>query len=477
MRRLSERCLEELAGIAQLPAYNRAAHGVGIVHIGVGAFHKAHQALYTDEAMALHGGDWMISGVSLRSGRANDELEPQDHLYTVRISDSEASKLRIIGALRETHTLMSDPDQAIAQIARPEVKVITLTITEKGYCLTADGELDWHSPEIVGDLAKPDFPVSALGYLSAGLARRAACNAGPVTIISCDNISGNGKKLEWALKQFLGQADALTLAWVEANAAFPSTMVDRIVPATTAEDMKEIAGVLAVDDRACVKTETFSQWVIEDKFAADVPDWAAAGATIVGDVEPFELAKLRLLNGAHSAIAYLGLLGGHKYVHEVMADGELAHLVTELMDEEIIPMLDAPKGLELSDYASALRNRFGNTSLQHQLAQIAMDGSQKLPQRLLPVMSERRAAGHSSPRITKAIAAWIAYMTGQGFSGDAPEVRDPMAQRFAEITENAKDTEAIIQDSLRVSEVFGDELGQDAMFATDLTAAFNEVAT
>lgn len=475
MTRLSSETLPQLTGKAALPQYDRSKHGVGIVHIGVGAFHKAHQAVYTDDALAQNGGDWMISGVSLRSPNARDELHPQDGLYSVQANDGENERYRIIGALKEMHVLPENPEAAIAQLARRDVHVVTLTITEKGYCLTGAGALDWNNAEIAHDLKNPENPKSAIGYLAAGLRQRAAEGAGPLTIISCDNISGNGDKLESALTDYLERSDKNVLRWVKANTSFPSTMVDRIVPATTDADRSDSAKALGIEDQACVKTEAFTQWVIEDKFAGPVPGWRDAGALIVGNVESFETAKLRLLNGAHSAIAYLGLLSGHEFVHQVMADVALADFISQLMDDEIMPEVEPPQGLDLADYAASLRQRFQNASLQHRTAQIAMDGSQKLPQRILPVIQQRLADNKPSERLIIVVAAWIAYMTGRGYEGIRPEVNDPMAERVADLTENSGDASQLVRKLLGIEEIFGSDLPQDTIFSAKLIAILEKL--
>lgn len=477
MKRLTEATLSRLPNSVERPAYERSSRRVGIVHIGVGAFHKAHQAVYTDKAMSLSDGDWMISGVSLRSAAAIEQLEPQNCLFYATSTDGDNTTRRVIGSIKEMHALSVDPDATIAQLARPEVKVITLTITEKGYCLTGDSALNWENADIVHDLEHPDQPRSAIGYLAAGLCQRASKDAGPVSIISCDNLSGNGKKLKRALSEFLARTDPATFAWIDENASFPCTMVDRIVPAATTADKIEIAQSLGVRDEGCVKTEAFTQWVIEDDFATDIPDWKAAGALIVADVEPFELAKLRLLNGAHSAIAYLGLLAGYEYVHEVMADQQLGSFVRDLMEEEILPFVDPPQGLDLREYAGALRTRFRNPALQHRLDQIAMDGSQKIPQRLLPVLSERSTKGLPSERIVKVIAAWICYMTGMGFGGARPNVLDPLSDRFLEILELSGSLEALVETVLRIEAIFSKELANDRRFLAALSASLTAICS
>jgi len=471
--RLSNEALHLLPGNIKRPGYDRSQHGAGIVHIGVGAFHKAHQAVYTDSAMANSGGDWMISGISLRSKTAQDQLMPQDCLYAVNVQDGHEDDLRIIGSIKDVRAASDELERCIALIAEPDIHVVSLTITEKGYGLDPDrGLLDFDDPDIAHDIQNPGNPKSAIGFLCAGLTKRREARGNPLTIVSCDNLSANGKKLEGAVAAFLKRGNPDTAAWVTKHVRFPSTMVDRIVPATTDADRKSTTSKLGLSDEACVKTEPFSQWVIENNFAGPVPDWASAGALLVDDVSQFELAKLRLLNGPHSAIAYVGSLAGHEFVHEVMADERLADFVTRLMEEEIKPMVPQAAGLDLEDYTQALRQRFANSALQHRLLQIAADGSQKLPQRIVPVLQQRLAENLPVHRLTITIAAWFAYMTGWGYQGGGPKVDDPAADEFRLIAEANKQVPDFVRAALGKQEIFGDVLYGDQQFCSDLTDTF-----
>ena len=476
MKRLNATMLGSLPSHIALPQYDRETRECGIVHIGVGAFHKAHQAVYTNRAITKNGGDWMIAGVSLRSSTARDELEAQNYLYSLTASGGPEEEISIVGSIKEIHVAPEDLDKALSLIARPSVHVVTLTITEKGYCLKADsGELDLEHPDIFHDLESPDTPISAIGFLGASLRNRKRANGQPITIISCDNLNENGKKLERAIKRFLQVTDPETLDWVKKNTTFPSTMVDRIVPATTAQDRDDRAARLGCLDQACVKTEAFSQWVIEQNFAGPVPDWQGAGATYVNDVHPYELAKLRLLNGPHSAIAYLGALAGHEFAHQVMDDPMLAGFIEYLMKAEIAPMLLMPAGFDLCEYTNSLRERFRNAALEHRTLQIAMDGSQKLPQRIVPILEERLAKELPVGGLLLVIAAWMAHVSGRGYPDNVPPVEDPMAGRLSSIAEAKPDSSALVMAYLQIGEIFGHRLEDKQSLLPDLITAFDAI--
>jgi fructuronate reductase len=411
--RLGEATLDRLpADIARF-AYDRAAQAAGIVHFGIGAFHRAHQAWYTDRAMDGGERDWTIVGVSLRSGDVAALLNPQDGLYTVTQRSSAGETTRLVGAVREVLVAPHDPQAVIAALAAPETRIVSLTITEKGYCRTAQGDLD---PQRADD-------GSAFHYLGQGLRRRREAGLPGLTLLSCDNLADNGRQLDRLLQAYLDLHDPALLGWFAAECACPATMVDRIVPATTAEDRTMVSDMLdGLVDEAAVLTEPFSQWVIEDRFAGSRPRWEAVGAELVADVAPYEAAKLRMLNGAHSALAYIGLARGHAFVHEAVADPQIRPLVERLMREEAAPSIAAAPGQDLAVYADLLLARFANPALAHRLAQIAIDGSQKIPQRWLATLACHQRAGRQCPAILTALAAWLRHVRG-----DNGPVDDPLA--------------------------------------------------
>ncbi len=402
---------------AEVFGYDRDAQAVGIVHFGIGAFHRAHQAWYTDRAMDAGDRNWAITGVSLRSGDAAHQMVPQEGLYTVTERSGEGSHTRIVGAVKDVLVAPHEPEDVIALLAAPMTQIVSLTITEKGYCRAKDGGLDER-------LATED---SVFHFLAKGLRRRHDADLPGLTLLSCDNLADNGRQLARLMGDYLAIHDAGLLHWFETACACPSTMVDRIVPATTDEDRRAVADEMdGVWDAAAVVTEPFSQWVIEDRFAGSRPLWEGVGAQLVEDVRPYETAKLRMLNGAHSALAYLGLRRGYDFVHQAVADPELRLLIERLMRVEAATSFEAAPGQDLEVYADALLARFGNPALNHRLAQIAMDGSQKIPQRWLETLAAHQKEGRTCSAILTAIGAWLVHVRG-----DNGPVDDPLAPALA----------------------------------------------
>lgn len=444
--RLSRATLRDLPPDVSVCGYDPALIGIGIVHLGIGAFHRAHQAVYVDDLLAESAGDWRILGVSLRSPGVRDQLVRQDGLYTLVEREGAEERLRIIGSIAHVLVATESQQAVIDAIAAPTTHIVSLTITEKGYCHDpASGEINWGHPDIVHDLASLAAPKSAIGYLAAGLKQRMEAGAGPITLLSCDNLPHNGAVLKAVLTAFVAKAAPDLSEWLAANTSFPATMVDRIVPATTDDDLTRLETRLGMADKGMVKAEPFSQWVIEDDFAGPRPAFEKVGAQMVADVRPFELAKLRMLNGSHSTIAYLGLFYGHETVDQAMADPRIALVVDALMDEAAATLPSVP-GLNPASYAAALKARFRNAALQHRLSQIAMDGSQKLPQRLLGTIADLHGAGHSPKAAATGVAAWMRHFSG-------PFVNDPLAER---LTAAANDNPAeLVGNAMAIEPVFG----------------------
>lgn len=414
--RLATATLDRLSSTVERPGYDRDAQAVGIVHFGIGAFHRAHQAWYTDRAMDAGDRNWAIQGVSLRSPGVAAQLNPQDGLYTLSERAPAGTRARLIGAVKGVLVASETPEAVINALAAPATHIVTLTITEKGYCRTSDGSLD---PELASD-------GSIYAFLGAGLARRRAAGLPGLTILSCDNLADNGRQLSRLMTEWLDRHAPDMRGWFERECACPSTMIDRIVPATTTGDREEIAAVIGLADEGAIVTEPFSQWVIEDRFAGPRPRWEAVGAQLVASVAPYETAKLRMLNGAHSALAYLGLKAGVAHVHEAVARPDLRDIASRLMRDEAAPTIQPAPGQDLDRYRNDLLERFANTALPHRLAQIAMDGSQKIPQRWLETLAARQASGWRCPMILDALAAWLGHIRG-----DNGPVEDPMADTFA----------------------------------------------
>ncbi|TDO43325.1 fructuronate reductase [Kribbella sp. VKM Ac-2527] len=467
------------------PAVDPGELTVGIVHLGLGAFHRAHQAVITERAAQVTGDTrWGIIGVSQRSATIRDQLAPQDGLYSVLTRGSGDPSIEVIGSIREVLTAPEEPDAVVARIADPRVAVVTLTVTEKGYRAAGAGAgagagggsggsggsaggggggLDLDDPEIRADLTgRP--PRTVVGQLAAGLAGRATSGAGPLTVVSCDNLVANGPFLRRLMEDYANAAaehaaPALKgLAEQLAVARFPASMVDRIVPATTETDRDEAARLLGVRDEAVVVAEPFIQWVIEDEFAAERPAWERGGAVFTADVAPWEQAKLRMLNATHSMLAYLGALRGYDTIAETVRDEELAGLARELISADVVPTLTPPTGLDLAAYGESVLERFANPALKHRTAQVAMDGSVKLPVRMLGTVRDRLAAG-AEPRLASlAVAAWMVYVAR------VDHLDDPQAARLKASLQGAAQPKSVVDALLGVDTVFGADLRDNELF-------------
>lgn len=427
-RRLSTSILPQLPAEVVRPAYDRTATRIGIVHIGTGAFHRAHQAVYVDDLLAQHP-DWAICGVSLHSTAVRDALRPQEGLYSVALLGAH-SGLRVVGSIRELLCARDEQPAVLARLADPAVRLVTLTVTEKGYCLAGE-DLDLAHPDIAHDLASPARPRSAIGHLGAGLALRRERNLAPFTVLSCDNLAGNGIRLRRALLTFARHVDAALAAWIEERVAFPCSMVDSITPATDASLKARVAAQLGCSDAWPVQRERYTQWVIEDQFCNGRPPLELAGATLSRDVAGHDRAKLRLLNGAHSTLAYLGSLLELETVGDAMKHPLLAGFVERLMRGSIAPAIVLPAGLDADQYIDAILARFRNPAIRHKLSQIAWDGSQKLPVRLLGTISEALAAGRDIAPLCLPIAGWMHFVRRQ--ARDGVTLVDPLADELARI--------------------------------------------
>lgn len=438
MQRLNPDALPRVPPEVARPLYRREALQAGIVHLGVGAFHRAHLAVVNEAALHASGDlRWGTVGVSLRAADTRDALRPQGGLYTLALRDaaedgSPRESLQVIGNLLDVLVAPEDPQAVLERIAHPDTRIVGLTITEKGYHHDpATGVLRLDDADIAHDLAHPEAPRTMPGFVVHALGLRRRRSLAPVTLLSCDNLPANGDTLRGIVLAFAQQVDDGLREWIEAHCTFPNSMVDRIVPRTTDDDRARISARLGVEDAWPVIGEPFLEWVVEDRFANGRPDWAAGGARFVEHAEPFERLKLRMVNGSHSALAYLGAMAGLRTVDRAMAEPALRNYIDALMREEIAPTLPAMQGLDLDGYRTRLLQRFSNPALQHQTKQIAMDGSQKLPQRLLGTVRDRLRAGLPIDRLALAVAAWIHYLRGTDETGASHEIQDPLAAALA----------------------------------------------
>ncbi|SLN47104.1 Mannitol 2-dehydrogenase [Pseudoruegeria aquimaris] len=464
---------------AEAPRLSRsgAAPRRGIVHIGPGAFFRAFNAVFTEEAMAAEGGDWGITAVSLRSATARDQLAPQGGAYTSVTLSEAGNRAQVIGAIAEVLVAPEAPEAVLAAMADPAARIVSLTITEKGYCHSpSTGRLRLDHPDIAHDLVNPAAPRSAIGFIVEALARRRAAGVAPFTVLSCDNLPANGRLARGVTLDFARARDDGLAAWIEAEVPFPATMVDRITPATTEADVAALAEAEGYHDPACVVHEAFRQWVIEDRFAQGRPAWEAAGVQFVRNVEAHETMKLRCLNGTHSTLAYLGYLAGLETIADAAHDPLFSALLQKLWAEEILPTVPPPEGEDLPAYTAALLARYRDRALRHRLWQIAMDGSQKLPQRLLGTIADRRAPGALPRGLCLAVAGWMRYVGGIDETGAPIDVRDPLADRLKAASDAAGSAEGKVAALLAFREIFPKELAEDPTFRAALCDAYRDLA-
>ena len=484
--------LDALPADVARPTYHRAALKSGIVHLGVGAFARAHLALATEIALQRGGADglrWGLTGVSLRDPATRDALAPQDNLYTLAERDADANgrpretlreTLRVIGAWRELLVAPEDPAAVLARIAHADTAIVSLTITEKGYLADRQRHLMGEHPDTEHDLRHADAPRTAVGFIARGLALRRAAGRGGIALISLDNLPANGALLRGLVLDFAQRCDPALAAWIDAGCSFPSSMVDRIVPRTTDADRDRIALRLGQRDAWPVVAEPYFEWALEDRFVAGRPDWQHAGVHFVEDVAPWEKLKLRMVNGAHSSLAYLGVLAGWPTVDAAMTQPGLRAHLDALLRDEIEPTLDAARslpGLDLAAYRRGLLARFGNPALAHRTQQIAMDGSQKLPQRLLDTVRDRLAAGASIDRLALGVAAWLHSLREVDEAGAPQPLDDPQAAALRALHASADalpDARSRATLMLGYAPVFGDLAGC-AEFIDAVAAAWSSL--
>lgn len=440
------------SAVATRPKRTAPRRIAGVVHLGLGAFFRAHGAVYLQESMAKSGGDWGVVGVSLRSPAVRDRLAGQDSVYTSVELSQAGLGLEKIDTVQEVLVAPEDPEAVLQTMAADTTRIVSLTITEKGYCRGPNGAyVDFSHPDIQHDLTSVQ-PKSAPGFLVRALQRRWQQDRRPFTVLSLDNLPANGHVTRQIVIELATRMDERLGQWIASEGRFPSTMVDRIVPATTEALVERVQQETGIFDPALVAHEPFRQWVVEDDFVDGIrPDLATAGVLMVSDVSPFEAMKLRMLNGTHSALAYIGSLAGHETVADAIGDAAIAGFIDGLWFDEIAPSLSAPPGVDLGDYSMLLKSRYQNPEIRHLLKQIASDGSEKLPQRILDPLFENRAAGRPHGRLLMVVAAWFRFIQKASGTG----LNDPLESQIAAAVQRAGSDAELTKALLGLTSVFG----------------------
>lgn len=454
---LSKSALAQLNPSVKSLQYQPEQASAGIIHIGIGAFHRAHQAVFTDDLIATGDSRWKITAVSLRSPNIRNQMQPQDNLYSVVERSLEKDDVSIVGAIEKVLVAPENPTAVIEEIASPNTKVVTITVTEKGYCRDKSGlHLDLHDSLIAHDLTNLLSPKSMPGFIVSACKLRQASNE-KLTIISCDNLPSNGDVTKIVVMEFARAIDEELADWIEHNVNFCNSMVDRIVPATTAEDIEQLSTTLGYTDNSLVITEPFKQWVIEDNFANDKPDWQQVGALFVKEVAPFEDMKLRLLNGAHSTLAYIGTMMGYEFIHQAVNDKSCLAFV-KILHRELLGTLEEVPNIDLPKYADSILERFANSRVPYKTMQVASDGSQKLTQRLMKPAEIISSTGKNSQPIAFVIATWCHFLEGVNGQNEAFTVIDPLAAQLSKAAvENKNDEESQVIAILKESGICNDK--------------------
>jgi mannitol 2-dehydrogenase len=467
---LSKQTLADIQPTVPGPQYDRAALKCGILHMSVGGFHRSHEAVYIDDLLNKTPGDWMICGVGLLP---NDDanvkaLQDQNTLYTVVERTAKGDTARIIGSMKEILHAPSNPQAVIDRMMDPAIRIVSLTITEKGYCYDSSGKLDFTNAAIKNDLENPNAPKTMYGYVVGALARRRKEGMKPFTVMSCDNLPGNGHLTKRLILQFAEKIDNSLAQWIGENVSFPNAMVDRITPITTPEIVKLAADKFGVQDAWPVVCEDFRQWVLEDDFCNGRPALETVGVQIVEEVDPYEKMKVRLLNSSHSALAYLSYLLGHRQVDKAMNDPLIGKFVRVYMDKDITPCVPDVPGINLDQYKDKLIERFSNPAIADQVQRLAEDGSTKLPNGMLPCVREHLKAGTSFKYIALAIAGWLRYMYGLDEQDQPIQIKDAYTDKLQAIIKlDPRDPARVIG----VQEIFGPDLSASQPFIAEVRKA------
>ncbi len=473
---LNDKTLASLPREVHTPTYDRGKVSVGIAHVGVGGFHRAHEAMYVDELMNLGlATEWGICGIGVMPGdeRMKDALQAQDCLYTLVVKGSDGTvEPRVIGSIVEYLLAPDDPEAAIEKLADPAVRIVSLTVTEGGYNFSAiTGEFDLANPDVAHDLEPRAVPKTAFGLIVEAADRRRQREVSPFTIMSCDNIAGNGDAARSSFTAFASARSVELGEFVRDEIPFPNSMVDRITPATTEDDSAELVEKFGVNDRWPVVCEPFAQWVLEDSFASDRPEFEQAGVQLVNEIEPYELMKLRLLNASHQALCYFGYLAGYRLVHEVARDPLFAKFLLAYMDREASPTLGPVPGVDLDSYKPNLIERFSNASLKDTVPRLCAESSDRIPKWLLPVIRHNLAHDGEIELSAAVVASWARYAEGIDEDGEPIEIVDRLQESLTrEARRQHEDPVAFISNR----DVFGD-LVDDEVFTSAYTSALDSL--
>ncbi|UXZ98806.1 mannitol dehydrogenase family protein [Pseudomonas phytophila] len=476
--KLNKQNLSQLERSIALPGYNPQSTTQGIAHIGVGGFHRAHQAFYTDALMnSGEGLDWSICGIGLRpeDRGVRDALAGQDYLYTLyELGDTPDTETRIIASISGMLLAEDDIQTVIDKLASPQIRIVSLTITEGGYCIDdSNGQFMTHLPQIQHDLAYPDAPRTVFGLLCAALAKRRAAGTPAFTVMSCDNLPHNGAVARKALLAFAAQGNPDLHDWIAEQVSFPNAMVDRITPMTSTSHRLKLADEKGIDDAWPVVCEPFVQWVLEDKFVDGRPAWEKVGVQFTHDVTPYEEMKIKLLNGSHLALTYLGALRGYRFVHETMNDPLFVAYIRAYMDLDVTPQLASVPGIDLEGYKDTLIERFSNQAIADQLERVCSDGSSKFPKFTVPTINQLILDHGNLERASLVVAAWALYLQGsEGENGVAYKIVDPRADFCKALV---ADDVLIVQRLLDVEEIFGTAIPRSAEFVAAFEKNLNSL--
>lgn len=458
---------------ASYPKYDRTNAQCGIAHMSVGGFHRSHQALFTDRLLAQSGGNWLIHGVGNLDADITlvENMNKQENLYSLTERSQSENTLRVIGSIKEFTHAPSDKQKVIDVLAADNIKIISLTITEKGYCYDSEKNLDLQHPMIAHDRENPDEPISAIGFVYAAAKKRKENSGQPFTLMSCDNLPGNGKIASRIILQYARSLDGEVANWIEKNVSFPNGMVDRITPAPSQDTVDFVKNEFGLDDPCALASEDFLQWIIEDDFINGRPAYETVGVQFVKDVEPYEKCKVRLLNGSHSALSYLSYLMGYREVDAAMADPLICDFVRRYMDENVTPCVPEVPGVDVEEYKSILIQRFSNPAISDKIQRLAMDGSEKIPNAIVPPIAYQLQQNESLDYLAFALAAWYRYLRAVDESGDPIEITDPMSQRLISIAQ-AQPLDPT--EFLSIKEIFGEVAGNSHLVGL-VTVALGQI--